>query len=73
VSVEDDERSGRPSTKKKQQKIFTKFQNSSTKTIAEQSMTSQTPLASVMDEKDQKLDATTIGSFNTTTCPPTRH
>jgi hypothetical protein len=43
VSVEDDERSGQPSTSKRQ-KMLKKFENSSTKTVAEQSMSSQTPL-----------------------------
>jgi hypothetical protein len=42
VSVED-ERSGSPSTSKTK-KMLKKFENSSTKTIAEQSMSSQTPL-----------------------------
>jgi hypothetical protein len=32
----------------KQQKMLTKFRNSSTKTITEQSMSSQTPLGSVI-------------------------
>jgi hypothetical protein len=44
VSVEDDECSGRPSTRNQQ-----KFENSSTKTVTEQSMNSQTPLRSVME------------------------
>jgi hypothetical protein len=43
VSVEDDERSGR------QQKMLKKFENSSMKTIIEQSISSQTPLGSVME------------------------
>jgi hypothetical protein len=33
----------------KQQKMLKKFENSSTKTVAEQSMNSQTPLGSVME------------------------
>jgi hypothetical protein len=39
VSVEDDELSGRPSTSKTTENVE-KFENSSTKTIAEQSMSS---------------------------------
>jgi hypothetical protein len=48
VSTEDDERSGRPNTTIKTKKDVKKFDNSSTKSIAEQSMSSQTPLGSVM-------------------------
>jgi hypothetical protein len=48
VSVEDDERSGRRSTSKTIENIET-FVNSSMKTVAEQSMGSQTPLGSVME------------------------
>jgi hypothetical protein len=33
----------------KQRKIFRKFENSSTKTVAEQTMSSQTPLGSFME------------------------
>jgi hypothetical protein len=40
----------------KRQKTFTKFENSSTKTVAEQSMSSQTQLGSVMEfSKSQKI------------------
>jgi hypothetical protein len=48
VSVEDDKRSGQPSTSKRQ-KMLKKFENSSTKTIGEQSMSSQTQFGSVME------------------------
>jgi hypothetical protein len=48
VSVEYDERSGRPSTSKTQN-MFKKFENSSMKTVAKQSMSSQTPLRAVME------------------------
>jgi hypothetical protein len=48
MSVEDDECSGQPSTSKTT-KILKNFGNSSTKTIAEQSMSLQTPLGSVME------------------------
>jgi hypothetical protein len=48
VSVEDDERSGQPSTGKKTQNVE-KFENSSMKTIAKQSMALHTPLGSVME------------------------
>jgi hypothetical protein len=48
VSVEDDEHSGRSSTSKKTENIE-KFENSSTKTIAEQSMNLHTPLGSVLE------------------------
>jgi hypothetical protein len=47
VSVEDDERSGRPPAKR--QKMLKKFKNSFTKSIAVQSTSSQTPLESVME------------------------
>jgi hypothetical protein len=47
VSVEDDERSGRPSTGKTTDNVE-KIENSSMKTVAEQSMSSQTPLVSAM-------------------------
>jgi hypothetical protein len=43
LSVEDDEHSGRPSTSKTTENIE-KFENSSTKTIAKQSKSSQTQL-----------------------------
>jgi hypothetical protein len=43
VSVEDDEHSGVPSTSKRTENVE-KFENSSTKTVAEQSMSLQTPL-----------------------------
>jgi hypothetical protein len=43
MSVEDDERSGRPSTNKTAANIE-KYENSSMKVVAEQSMSSQTPL-----------------------------
>jgi hypothetical protein len=56
----------------KRQKMLKKSENSCTKTIAEQSMSSQTPLGSVMDEKDRNFGATTTGSVITTTRPPTR-
>jgi hypothetical protein len=48
VSVEDDERSGRPSTSKTTEYVE-KFENSFTKTITEPSLSSQTPLGSVME------------------------
>jgi hypothetical protein len=48
VSVEDDRRSGRPSTSKTTENVE-KTENSSMKTVAEQSMTSQTSLGSVME------------------------
>jgi hypothetical protein len=48
VSVENDERSGRPNIKKRE-KMLKKLENSSTKTVAEQSVSSQTPLGSVME------------------------
>jgi hypothetical protein len=47
VSIEDDERSGRPRTSKTTENLK-KFENLSTEAIAEQSMGSQTPLGSVM-------------------------
>jgi hypothetical protein len=47
VSVKDNKRSGRPTTAK-QQKMLKKFENSSTKTVTEQSMSLQTLLGSVM-------------------------
>jgi septin family protein len=43
VSVEEDEHSA------KQQKMLKKFENSSNKTVTEQSMSSQTPLVSVTE------------------------
>jgi hypothetical protein len=53
--------------------MLKKFENLSTKTAAEQSMSLQTLLASVMDEKGQNYGATTTGSFIMTmhlpTCP----
>jgi hypothetical protein len=48
VSVEDNERSGRPSTSKTTGNVE-KIENSSTKTVAEQSMSSQTPFRLVME------------------------
>jgi hypothetical protein len=48
MPVEDDERSGRPSTSKTKENVE-KFENSSTKTIAEKSMSLQTPLGSVTE------------------------
>jgi hypothetical protein len=48
VSVEDDKRSGRTSTSKRQKMLKT-FENSSTKTVTEQSMSLQTLLGSVME------------------------
>jgi hypothetical protein len=48
VSVEDNEGSVRPSTSRMTENVE-KFENSSTKSIAEQSMNSQTPLGSVME------------------------
>jgi transposase len=48
VSLEDDKRSGRPSTSKTTE-IVEKIVNSTTKTVAEQSMSSQTPLGSVVE------------------------
>jgi hypothetical protein len=48
VSVEGDDRSGRPSTSKTTEDVE-KFDNSSTKTIVKQPMNSHTPLGSVME------------------------
>jgi hypothetical protein len=48
VSFEDDERSGRPSTSKTTE-IVEKFENASTKTVAGQSLSLQTPLGSVVE------------------------
>jgi hypothetical protein len=48
VSVEDDEHSGRPSNSKMTENVE-KFENSSMKTVAEQSMISQTLLGSVRE------------------------
>jgi hypothetical protein len=48
-SVEDDEHSGLPSTSKMTEKWWKKFENSSTKNVAEQYMSSHTPLRSVME------------------------
>jgi hypothetical protein len=50
VSVEDDVQGDQAPAKR--QKMLKQFENSSTKTIAEQSMSSQTPLGSVMDKND---------------------
>jgi hypothetical protein len=49
VSVEDDERSGRPNNRKAAENVEKKFKNSFTKTVAEQSMSLQTWLGSVME------------------------
>jgi hypothetical protein len=48
VSVEDDERSRWPSTSKTAENVE-KFRNSSTKIVAEQSMSWQTPFRSVVE------------------------
>jgi hypothetical protein len=48
VSVEDDERSVRLSTSRTTENVE-KFENSSTKSVAEQPMNSPTPLGSVME------------------------
>jgi hypothetical protein len=48
VSAVDDERSGRPSTNKTIENAE-KIENSTMTTVGEQSMTSQTPLGSVME------------------------
>jgi hypothetical protein len=48
VSVKDGKHSGRPVTCKTTENVE-KFENSSTKTITEQSMSLQTPLGSVME------------------------
>jgi hypothetical protein len=48
VSVEDDECSGRPSANKTTENVE-KFENSSTKSVAEQSASSQTQLGSVTE------------------------
>jgi hypothetical protein len=48
VSPEDDERSGQSSTSKTTENVE-KTENSSKKTVAKQSMSSQTPLGSVME------------------------
>jgi hypothetical protein len=48
VSVEDDECSGRPSTNKTTE-IIEKIENSSKRTVTKQSMSSQTPLGSIME------------------------
>jgi hypothetical protein len=47
VLVEGDERSGQPGVSKTTENVK-KFENSSTKTVAEQSMSLQTPLVSIM-------------------------
>jgi hypothetical protein len=52
VSVEDDEHSGRPSTRKMTENVEKKIENSSTKTVAEQSMSSQTLLGSILEFAD---------------------
>jgi hypothetical protein len=49
VSVADDERSGLSSTSKTIENVEEKFENSYTKTVAEQSMNPYTPLGSVME------------------------
>jgi hypothetical protein len=48
VSVEDDECSGWPGISKTTENVK-KIENSSTKTVTEQSMSSQAPLGSVME------------------------
>jgi hypothetical protein len=48
VSAEDDERPGRQNTSKTTENVE-KFENSFTKTVAEQSMSLQTLLGSVME------------------------
>jgi hypothetical protein len=48
VSAENDERLGRPSTSKTTENVE-KIENSSTKTVAEQPISSRTPLGSVMN------------------------
>jgi hypothetical protein len=65
----------------KRHNMLKKFENSTMKITAEQSMSSQTPLGSIMEfarrslqkirKFDRKFGATTTGSFNTTTRPPT--
>jgi hypothetical protein len=72
ISVEDDERSGRPGTSK--MTMLKKFENSLTKTIAEQSVSSQTLLGSVMElpgDCNRKFEHALHRSFITTMCPPT--
>jgi hypothetical protein len=48
MTVKDDERSGRPSSGKTSESVK-KFENSSTKTVPEQSVSWQIPLGSVME------------------------
>jgi hypothetical protein len=58
----------------KQQKMLKKFENSSTETVTEQSMNSQTLLGSVMDfvgDLNRKFEHAPHCSFITTS-PPTR-
>jgi hypothetical protein len=55
VLFEDDERSGQPSTSKTTENVE-KIENSSMKTVAEQSMSSQTPLGSVMEILTENLN-----------------
>jgi hypothetical protein len=57
VSIEDDEYSGRPSTSKTTESAE-EIENSSMKTVAGQSLSSQTPLGSVMEfarRSEQKI------------------
>jgi hypothetical protein len=49
VLFEDDKHSGQPSTSIMTGNVEKKFENSSTKAIEEQSMSSKTPLGSVME------------------------
>jgi hypothetical protein len=56
----------------KRQEMLKKFENSSTKTVAQQILSSQTPLGSVMDEKERNFGVTTTDSFITTMRPLTR-
>jgi hypothetical protein len=73
VSVEDDERPGRPSSKTAEN--VEKIQDSSTKTIAAQSMLSQTSLDqlwSLPGDLNRKIGSTTTGSFIKKTRPLTR-
>jgi hypothetical protein len=72
VSVEDDEHSGLPSISKTTENIK-EFESSSTKTVAEQSVNSQTPLGPVMEFEDlnRKFEYAPHWSFIAKARPPT--
>jgi hypothetical protein len=61
-------------TPAKQQKMLKKFKNSSMMTVAKQSMSSQSPMGSVMElpgDLNRKSEHTLHFSFITITCSPT--